>query len=248
MNCPICNKELTLVEGRDILGNPRFNYVCESEGAPHFMTDSYARKEDAMAEVQSGNSFSSTSNQAYWKRGESNEVYCSHCSVIVGTASTDNMYQSVVKNNKFCKNCGRSMKAEIIPIIRPEQIPETMTVADYNKIWHKKYEHAFSFVKLLENAVQKTTDRHDIMKQLSCIGWPEVQPTLLAALEMYKDILKSKCANKTCRTKYRQVTICENCGNCATITDDGCICKLRGVMPLDGWCSCGYPKTGANNE
>lgn len=248
MNCPICNKELTLIKGHDTLGNPRFNYVCEAEPVSHFMTDCYTRKEDAMAEVQSGNSFSKTSNMAYWRRGKNNEVFCSHCSVIVGNASTDGVYQSVVENNKFCKSCGRSMKAEIIPTVNPEQIPLSITISDYNKIWCKKYEHAYSFVKLLESAVQKTNDSHDIMKQLNCIGWPEVQPTLLSALEMYKDILKSKCANRTCKTKYRQVTICENCGNCVTITDDGCICKLRGVMPIDGWCSYGYPRTGDTNE
>ena len=242
MNCPICNKELTLVEGRDILGNSRFNYVCESEGSPHFMTDSYARKEDAMAEVESGNSYSRTSNEAYWKHGNNETIYCSHCAVIVGKAPTDAMYRSILENNKFCKNCGRSMKAEVTPPIRAEEIPKTITVAEYNKIWHKKHSNAESFIKLLDSSVGKSGAYDIVMHQLKCIGWPEVQPTLLAALEMYKQIMKSKCAGKTCHTEYRQVTLCENCGKCLMITDDGCICKDRGVMPIDGFCSYGYPK------
>lgn len=242
MNCPICNKELTLDEGQDILGNPRFHYVCETEAVPHFMTNSYARKEDAMAEVESGNSYSMTSNEAYWKHGRNDEIYCSHCSVVVGTASTSSMYESILQNNKFCKNCGRTMRAEVISQVRAEEIPKTITVADYNKIWRKRHSHAESFVKLLESAAMKSDAYESVMHQLSCIGWPEVQPTILAALEMYNQIMKSKCLGKTCHTEYRQVTLCENCGNCLMITDDGCICKDRGLMPIDGFCSYSYPK------
>ena len=60
--------------------------------------------------------------------------------------------------------------------------------------------------------------------------------------------MKSKCVGKTCHTEYCQVTLCENCGKCLMITDDGCICKLRGVMPIDGFCSSGYSKVEDDSD
>lgn len=242
MNCPICNKELTLIQGQDILGNPRFNYVCESEAIPHFMTDSYARKEDAMAEVESGNSYSRTSKEAYWKHGRNDEIYCSHCGLIVGTAPTPEMYECIVTNNTYCRSCGRSMKTEVIVPVHPEKLPQKITVTDYNKIYHKRFSNAESFIKLLDSSAAKSGAYEAVMHQFECIGWPEVQPTILTALEMYKQIMKSKCAGRTCKSEYRQVTLCEKCGNCLLVTADGCVCKKHGLMKVDGFCSDGYLK------
>lgn len=248
MNCPICNKELVLVTGKDCCGNDTYRYVCVTDDNAHFMTESYNNLEAAEQEVQSGNIHSRTSNMAYWKWKENEEVYCSNCKTTIGRCHTRTMYNDLVSSNHFCRACGRTMEPFITSTSEAEVIPRTITVQEYNKTYYKKHSYAESFIKLIDNAAMKSGAYEDVMKQLRCIGWPEVKPTLLAALEMYKQIMKSKCVGKTCKSEYRQVTLCENCGNCLTVTKDWIVCKLRGAMPVDGFCSEGLPEVNPKED
>ena len=240
MNCPICNEKLTLLRDCDSSFCTTYRYVCQKESVPHFMTDAYGSEPYAALEVQSGNSFSSTSTTAYWNLKLGGAVVCSHCGNVAGTMIKGSDYDQIVQKNRFCNNCGRSMsKPKVISDDLPA-VPEAITVADYNKFYHKYKNHAESFIKLLDSAIDKCNDSQDTRKQLECIGWSkEIRDTICVALEMYEQIMKSKCVGKVVKSRYRDVVLCENCSNCMIKTSQGYICKTKGLMPFDGYCSDG---------
>jgi len=204
------------------------------------MTEAYGSEPYAALEVQSGNSFSSTSTTAYWNLKLGGDVVCSHCGNVAGTMIKGSDYDEIVQKNRFCNNCGRSMsKPKVVSDDLPA-VPEAITVADYNKFYHKYKNHAESFIKLLDSAIDKCNDSQDTRKQLECIGWSkEIRDTIRVALEMYEQIMKSKCVGKVVKSRYRDVVLCENCSNCMIKTSQGYICKTKGLMPFDGYCSDG---------
>lgn len=241
MKCPICGKTLVLCEGIDFDGNSRYNYYCDAEARPHFMTNSFTTIEEASIEVQQATKYKEEKQKGIWKRLNDN-VSCSHCGTVINVCKSEESYRDIVSKNKFCRFCGMSMEGETRSIPEKLELPRTITVQDYNKKWIKTQLHAESFVKLLDSAVEKSGNYEGVMKQLNCIGWPDVQSTLLLSLEIYKDVLLSKIQGRSCKSEYRQVTLCENCENCLAICDEGCVCKYLGIMPVGGFCSRGAPK------
>ncbi len=211
------------------------------------MTDEYPTPEEAAAEVESGNSFSTSSNHAYWNIKLGGDVVCSHCGNVAGTMSKGTGYDAIVGKNKFCNNCGRMMSKPTITSSSLPAVPEAITVADYNKFYHQYKSHAESFIKLVDSAIDKCHLPNATRKQFECIGWSdEVKNTICLALQMYEQIMKSKCIGKIVDSRYRDVVLCKYCDKCTIKTSDGYLCKERGLMPFDGYCSSGI--TGKDKD
>ena len=242
MKCPICGNTLMQYADVDLQGNPRYNYYCDAEACPHFMTNSYATLEEATMEVElTTKKYEEEKKKGCWRR-INNEVSCSHCGTVINVCKSEESYRKIVSTNKFCRFCGMSMEGETRKVPVKLEVPENLTVQDYNKNWIKTHLHAESFVKLLDSAIEKSGSYEAVMKQLECIGWPDVKSTLLLSIEIYKDVLLSKIKGWSSKSKYRHITLCGDCKNCLTICDEGCVCKYSGIMPVDGFCSRGAPK------
>lgn len=252
MNCPICNKKLTLIKDADEKFATTYRYICNHDTIPHFMTDTYHSEAEAAHEVESGNSYSRSSNVAYWHIKLGGNVTCSHCGNVCGTVNnTGTDYNNIVEKNRFCNNCGRSMSKPIVTVTIDTlpAVPEAITVADYNKVYHKNKGHAESFVKLVDSAIDKCNDSQDARKQFECIGWStEVRDTIRVALEMYQQIMKAKCINRVVDSHYRDVVLCKHCGRCMIKTSEGYLCRDKGFMPLDGFCSQGLIGKASDGE
>lgn len=251
VNCPVCGERMQLLKS---VGDELFQFVCTAETPSHYRTLRHPQIADAKAEVAAKAEAVGPVFRATWNRNkDTSEVRCSNCNEMIGVARTLEGYKQLINGNPYCKKCGKRVRSEDVPFIQADEIPRNISILEYNKHWSRKYRDAVQFVTLLEatlKSVGETANVTEIVQELRNIGWPKVTPTLLAALEMYNDILKSKCVGTTIKQQvaYRQVTPCEKCGNCLLITDDGAVCSRRGIVPLNGFCEAGYPKGADNAE
>ena len=251
MNCPICGEKMQLIRSA---GDELFQFICTAETPSHYRTQRHPQLADAKAEVTQKAEAVGLVFRATWNRNkDTSEVRCSNCNEMIGVAKTPEEYKRLINENTYCKKCGKRVRSEDVPFIQAEEIPRRIPILDYNTHWVKKYRNAVQFVTLLEATLQNASEAAnvvEIIQELRNIGWPKVAPTLLAALKMYNDILKSKCTGTTVKqtVAYRQVTLCEECGNCLMLTDEGAVCSRRGIMPLNGFCNLGYLKGEDNAE
>lgn len=65
--------------------------------------------------------------------------------------------------------------------------------SEYNKVYHRRGDCLYSFVKCLDHAVQKSGAYEEVMHQLKCIGWSEeLIETATEAVHHYKNYHKDR--------------------------------------------------------
>jgi hypothetical protein len=85
-----------------------------------------------------------------------------------------------------------------------------ISAKEYNEKYRWDCDGAYCFVKGLEHAMQKSGAYEEAMHQLRCMGWPECQETLLTAIEVYREVVKSKIPGHF-HYEFRHVVHCKNC-------------------------------------
>jgi hypothetical protein len=85
-----------------------------------------------------------------------------------------------------------------------------ISAKEYNEKYRWDCDGAYCFVKGLEHAMQKSGAYEEAMHQLRCMGWPECQETLLTAIEVYREVVKSKIPGHS-HYEFRHVVHCKDC-------------------------------------
>lgn len=129
------------------------------------------------------------------------------------------------------------MSRELLPT-------RNISAKEYNEEYYWACDGAYCFVAGLEHAMQKTGAFEEAMHQLRCLGWPEHRETLLTAIEVYREVVKSKIPGCD-HYQYRHVVHCKNCKHWQESVDGitkWCPLLLGKATKEDDFCSWGERK------